>query len=153
MRDRSTVTDYALLILRVAGLLVAFGHGWGKVSGLVAGSDGFIGGVERLGLPMPVVFAWAAALSEFVGGILVGLGLMTRGAAFFAACVVGTAAFLRHNALMVFGAWLGVISPDPETLRAAGNPEGALMFFLVMVAIMLMGAGRLSIDQRLANRR
>jgi putative oxidoreductase len=153
MNDRSTATDYALLILRIAGLLLAFGHGWGKVSGLAAGSDGFIGGVARLGFPIPFVFAWAAALSEFAGGLLVGLGLMTRTAAFFAACVVGTAAFFRHKALLVLGAWLGVISPDPEVLRAAGNPEGALMFFLVMVAIMLIGPGRLSIDHRWGKRR
>jgi putative oxidoreductase len=153
MKNRMTGTDYALLILRVAGFVLAFAHGWGKVSSLASGSDGMINMVARLGFPMPVVFAWAAALSEFAGGILVGLGLFTRWAAFFAACTVGVATFWRHNALVVFGAWLGILSPDEETLRAAGSPELAFLFFLVMFGLVILGGGRLSADHMLLNRR
>ncbi len=153
MRERTTTTDYALLLLRMVGLLLALGHGWGKIYGLTTGAEGFIGGVERLGLPMPVLFAWAAALSEFVGGLLVAAGLMTRAAAFFAACTMATAGFVRHQSLLVFGAWLGIISPAPETLQAAGDPERALLFLIVMLAVLFMGAGRFSLDQKLAERR
>ncbi|NKB87693.1 MAG: DoxX family membrane protein [Acidobacteria bacterium] len=153
MKNRLTGTDYALLFLRMAGLYLAFGHGWGKVSGLASGNEGVINMVARLGFPMPVLFAWAAALSEFAGGILVGLGLFTRWAALFAAFTLSVAVFWRHQALMVFGAWLGIISPDEETLRAAGNPELALMFVLVMVALVILGGGQLSADHRLLNRR
>lgn len=153
MRERPTTTDYALLLLRMAGLLLAVGHGWGKIYGLATGAEGFIGGVERLGLPMPVLFAWAAGLSEFVGGLLVAAGLMTRTAAFFAACTMATAAFVRHQSLLVFGAWLGIASPTPEALQAAGDPERALLFLIIMLAIVLTGAGKLSLDSRLAERR
>ena len=53
-------TDIGLLVLRLgAGLFMAFGHGFGKIPP----SDGFIGGVEKLGLPMPIFFAWMAAFS------------------------------------------------------------------------------------------
>jgi len=153
MRERPKPTDYALLVLRMAGLLLALGHGWGKIYGLTTGAEGFIGGVERLGLPLPQLFAWAAALSEFVGGLLVAAGLLTRAAAFFAACTMATAVFARHQALLVFGAWIGVISPDPEALRAAGSPERALLFLVIMLAVMLMGAGSVSLDRMLADRR
>ncbi len=153
MRERTTTIDYALLVLRMAGLLLALGHGWGKVYGLSTGAEGFIGGVERLGLPAPVLFAWAAGLSEFVGGLFVAVGFMTRTAAFFAACTMATAAFLRHKSLLVFAAWVGLASPSAETLQAAGDPERALLFLAIMVAVMLMGAGGISIDRRLAERR
>ena len=86
-------TDIGLLVLRLgAGLFMAFGHGFGKIPP----SDGFIGGVEKLGLPMPIFFAWMAAFSEFLGGLLIALGLFTRPAAFFWICTMGTAAFIRH---------------------------------------------------------
>jgi len=153
MRERATATDYALLLLRMAGLLLAIGHGWAKVHGFATGAEGFIGGVVRLGLPMPVLFAWAAGLSEFVGGLLVAVGLMTRTAAFFAACTMAMAAFVRHRSLLLFGTWIGITSADPEVLQAAGDPERALLFLVIMLALMLMGAGRLSLDRKLADRR
>ena len=57
-------TDFGLLALRVfAGLSLAFGHGLGKLPV----SSGFIEAVGNLGFPIPIVFAWAAVLSEFVG--------------------------------------------------------------------------------------
>ena len=59
-------SDFALTLLRVfAGLAMAFGHGLGKLPV----SDKFISGVEDLGFPMPFIFAWAAAVSEFLGGL------------------------------------------------------------------------------------
>jgi putative oxidoreductase len=37
-----------------------------------------------MGFPLPAVFAWLAGLSEFAGGLLLALWLMTRPAAPFA---------------------------------------------------------------------
>lgn len=73
--------DLGLFIVRAfAGIAMALGHGWGKLvhEGHFGPTPEFIGSVENLGLPMPVVFAWGAALSELVGGVLIAIGLLTR---------------------------------------------------------------------------
>src|SRR5205823_199594 len=83
-----------LLVLRVAFGLGIARHGYGKV--FEGGATGMADGVAKLGLPMPLVMAWAAGLSEFAGGLLLTLGLATRAAAFFVAVTMAVAAFLHH---------------------------------------------------------
>lgn len=80
--------------LRVfAGLAMALAHGWGKLPV----SEQFVTGVAQLGFPAPALFAWAAALAEFGGGILVAVGLLTRPAALTVAFTMLVAAFLQHG--------------------------------------------------------
>ena len=87
--------DVAVLLLRLAGLGLAIGHGWGKIAGLATGeSDGLIAGIGSLGFPMPGLFAWAAALAEFGGALCVAFGLGTR----FAAAVGGFTLLARKLA-------------------------------------------------------
>lgn len=145
--------NLALLLLRLAGLYLALGHGLGKVMALASGSTGFVEGVAKLGFPMPAVFAWAAALAELVGGLLVVFGLFTRWAAFFGAATMFVAAFVRHRAL---GHWLaaaGIGSPSEETLKAWGNPEMATLFLLILLALALLGPGAWSLDAKLRRKR
>lgn len=139
--------DLALLALRLSGLLLAFGHGWGKVSALMAGETGFVERVASLGFPLPYVFAWAAALSEFAGGLLVALGLATRVSAALAGFTVFVASFFRHKAHLHLLVWSGLMSAEEETVRSWGNPEGALLFLLVMIGVALMGPGKLALDR------
>jgi putative oxidoreductase len=76
-----------LALLRFStGALLASYHGWGKIYAAYAhfatGSEWpFIRFVATLGLPAPTFFALAASLTEFLGGILVAIGLFTRAAA------------------------------------------------------------------------
>ena len=139
--------DIALLVLRLAGLGLALAHGWGKVSAFAAGQGGrFIEGVANLGFPAPAVFALAAALAEFVGGLCVALGVATRVAAGFAAATMFVAAFVRHKTHGHLLSWLGVAPASEDTLKAWGNPELALVYLAVFVAITLLGPGRLALD-------
>jgi putative oxidoreductase len=108
-----------------SGALLAFLHGYGKVFG--GNLDGFAQGVARLGFPAPTFFAWCAALAEFVGGILVALGLATRPAAAFAGFTMLVASY-RHL-------------DDPWRSR-----ELALVYLAVMLGAMLIGGGRYSLD-------
>jgi len=140
--------DVALLLLRLTGLGLALAHGWSKVAALSTGQgERFIEGVARLGFPAPGLFAWAAALAEFAGGLLVALGLGTRIAAGFAAATMAVAAFVRHRALGRLLAWLGIAPVPDETLKAWGNPELALVYLVLLLAVLLLGPGRFSLDR------
>jgi putative oxidoreductase len=140
--------DIGLLILRLAGLCLALSHGWTKVAGLASGQDGFIKGVAELGLPAPVFFAWAAALSEFPGGLFVFFGLGTRIAAAFAASTMVVAAVGHHHIHGLLLNALGVAPVSDEVRKAWGNPELALIYLLVFASITLLGPGRFAIDAR-----
>jgi putative oxidoreductase len=137
--------DLALLVLRLAGLGLAL-HGLPKVLGFAAGQTGFVTGVAKLGFPVPIVFAWAAALGECVGGVLVALGLFARWAAGVAALTMAVAALLGHHAHGHLLHALRIRRVSEETLKAWGNPEMALLYLTAMVAVALMGAGALSLD-------
>ncbi len=121
-------TDLGLLVLRIGtGLYIALGHGLGKMPP----SEGFISGVEKLGFPMPSFFGWMAGLSEFLGGLLIALGLFTRPAAFFVVCTMATAAFIRH-------------AEDPF-----GTKEKALLYLTVGLCLILTGGGNYSLGKLL----
>jgi putative oxidoreductase len=144
---RAAVGDIALLILRLAGLTLALAHGWGKLTALASGTSRFVQSVASLGFPAPAVFAWSAALSEVVGGLLVALGLFTRVGAAFAGFTMLVAAFVRHHAHGHVLSWLGVRPVSEETLKAWGDPELAFVYLLCFGAIALLGGGRLSLDR------
>lgn len=125
-------TDAGLLILRLcAGLTLAFGHGLSKV--LTLGK--FIASVERHGFPLPQIFGPAAAFSEFLGGLLLALGLATRPAATF---VLAT----------MLGAALKVHAHDPFSKK-----ELAFAYAVVAIVMLVAGPGRFSLDARLEKRR
>ncbi len=128
----SRLADAGLLLLRVfAGLTLALTHGWSKVTD----PAGIIAGAGKLGFPAPTLSGWAAALSEFLGGILLALGLLTRPAAFFIAFTMFVAAALVH-------------ARDPFAMK-----EMALLYFCIALCFMLTGAGRYGLDTLIHRRR
>lgn len=133
---RSVAADVGLTILRVGiGLMMAFGHGFAKVPP----AAGFVEAVGGLGFPMPALFAWAAGLSELLGGLLIAAGLFTRPAALFLAVTMAVAAFMRHGG-------------DPLFSREGPSKEMALLYLLAAAAFMLAGGGRFCIDALLRRR-
>lgn len=123
--ETSTSTDIGLLILRLGvGLPLAFAHGTGKVPP----SAGFVEATAGMGFPAPAFFAWAAGLSELVGGLLIALGLATRPSAFFVACTMAVAFFVRHGA-------------DPFA-----DGEKAFLFLVAALVLMVTGAGKYAVD-------
>ncbi len=115
-----------LLWLRVlAGLGIAY-HGYGKI--FEGDMAKFADGIAKMGFPAPMLFAWAAALSELAGGILLALGLGTRFAALAVLTTMGVAVFIRH-------------AQDPFARK-----ELALAYGTIAGALLLTGAGPLSLD-------
>lgn len=118
--------DLGLLIFRLTiGLSMAFAHGMGKIPP----SEGLIGGVTAMGFPAPMLFAWAAGLSEFAGGILIAIGLLTRYSAAFLGFTMAVAVFVAHGA-------------DPFKEK-----EMAVLYLVSCVLLLLAGAGKFSLDR------
>lgn len=118
--------DLGLLIFRLfLGIAMAWAHGLGKLPP----ADRMIEGVTAMGFPLPIVFAWAAALSEFIGGVLIALGLFTRYSAFFLAITMAVAGFIVHGA-------------DPF-----GTKELAFFYLAGSTLLVFTGAGSFSLDR------
>lgn len=118
--------DLGLLIFRIfVGLSMALVHGLGKIPP----NDQLIGGVGSMGFPVPVAFAWLAALSECVGGFLIATGLFTRYASLFLGITMAVAGFVVH-------------ASDPFNVK-----ELAFMYLAACVLFVFTGAGRFSLDR------
>lgn len=112
-------------LLRIfAGVSLAAAHGLGKVSA----PEQIIAGAEKLGFPAPFLFGWAAALTEFLGGAFLALGLFTRISSFFIAFTMAVAAFVQHL-------------NDPFQKK-----ELALLYLFIALCFLLKGASDWSID-------
>lgn len=105
-------------------MVVTHDHGLGKMPP----SERFITRVGEMGMPLPEVAAWVASLSEFGGGLLLALGLLTRPAALFIAGTMGVIAMVAH-------------AGDPF-----GDREKAVLFAAVALLYLLAGPGRYSLD-------
>src|SRR6266481_4502543 len=114
------------LLLRAVLGAIFVAHGFQKIS---SGMHEFTRTVGHLGFPMPVAFAWAAALSEFLGGICVLVGLFTRWAALAIAIVMAVAITKVHL--------------HEGLIRGYEYP---LTLLAVAISIVLMGAGPASLD-------
>jgi putative oxidoreductase len=123
--EMAVAVGAGLLVLRLGiGLAMSFAHGLGKIPP----SEGFVSVTAGLGFPLPTFFAWAAAISEFVGGLLVALGLLTRPAALAILCTMLVAFLMRH-------------AGEPF-----GDRELAFLFGVGSLALAFAGAGRYSLD-------
>lgn len=133
----TTFGDIGLAIARIGlGAFIAIGHGYAKIfheKGFGPDAE-MVQGVDAMGFPMPLLFAWMASLAEFLGGILIALGLMTRPVAIALTFNMAVAAFVAHG-------------KDPLFL-SSGMPakEFALLYCLPFLMFFFTGAGRFSID-------
>lgn len=121
----SYAANAGLALLRIfAGIALAFAHGYSKVPP----GEGLITRAGEMGFPMPVFFAWAAGLSEFLGGIFLALGFLTRISSLFIA-------------FTMLVALVGVHGADPFNRQ-----ELAFMYLFVAIAFLLKGSGDWSVD-------
>lgn len=80
--------SWGLLILRVMLAIIFIYHGYGKLFGSAPGMTAFTGMVGMMGFPLPALFAYIAALVEFLGGIAMLLGVFVRPAGYLLSVVM-----------------------------------------------------------------
>lgn len=126
--------NIGLLVLRVVVGLTIAAHGSQKLFGWFGGPriSGFAAMLGQLGIHPERPFAILAALAEFVGGVLVVLGLLTPITALVMGGSLVVAIFTVH---LPKGFW-----------NAAGGFEFPLSLLGAAVAIALTGPGRYSLD-------
>jgi uncharacterized membrane protein YphA (DoxX/SURF4 family) len=88
----------------------------------------FVSDVAALGFPLPVFFAWAAVLSEVVGGAMLFLGLGTRLASVFVIITMLVAIFMQQ---WQHGLW---------------NMLAAMGCLWVAIHALVLGSGRFGLD-------
>jgi putative oxidoreductase len=120
---------YAYAVLRIVSGLLFASHGAQKLFGV-------LGGQSQLHNPMMLV----AGIVEFVGGVLIALGLLTRIAAFIASGEMASAYFMAHAP----GGFHPIINKG----------ELAVVYCFLFLYIATRGAGRYGVDRErgVANR-
>lgn len=142
MRLLKTENDISLTVLRLALGIMILPHGLQKTFGLFGGY-GFSGTMgfftDTMGIPW--IFAFAAILAEFLGGIGLITGTLTRLAALGVGVTMLVAALTVHLQHGFFMNWFG-----------AQKGEGVEFFILaigIAVALIIKGGGALSVDRAL----
>jgi putative oxidoreductase len=130
----------APLIARLTLGIVMFPHGAQKMLGWFGGY-GFSGtmGFFTKNMRIPAPFAFLAICAEFFGGLGLILGLLTRIAAFGVGVNMLVAIPMAHWEHGLFANWTGA--------QKGEGYEYHLLALAIVVAIIVQGAGALSLDQ------
>ncbi len=129
-----------LLSIRLYWGLQFAQNGWGKLQHLPKIVEYF----TSLGVPVPGLTTPAIATLEFVGGILLMLGLFSRLSAFLLVCDMAVAFIVADKEALGTA-----LSSDPSKFLAA-DP---FSFLFACLVIAVFGAGLFSVDHLLAHRR
>ena len=105
-----------------------------KLFGITGGTrEEMIGFFSSIGLEPAALLVNAVGTVEFVGGILIALGLLTRPAALAATITTATAAFYFHLPLGFY--------------VDKGGVEFSALWAVVLLMIAVRGGGRFSLDR------
>jgi putative oxidoreductase len=120
MLDR--LTPYVRSILRIMVGLLFLEHGMSRLFGFPS----------PMPTPAPMTMYWFAGCIEFLGGILVTLGLFTRPAAFIMSGEMAFAYFISHAPRGFF--------------PILNNGDGAVLYCFIFLYLAFAGGGPLSLD-------
>ena len=133
-------------------LVIGYGfvdHGWAKLS---RGPEGFAQLLEQIGAPLPFLTAWVSTLVEILGGLAILAGALVAVVSVPLIVMMLVAMFTVHlrygfSAINT----IGLTAEGPQF----GPPgyEVNLLYIAGLLALILCGAGPLSIDSLLARRK
>ena len=118
----------ALFALRVALGAIMIVHGKEKVFGGMAKHIAYL---HSIGVPAPAFMGYLSAGTEFLGGILLVVGLFTRCAAFAVLINMLVAIFKVHS---------------KNGFTGQGNYQFPLALAVIAFALIFYGAGEISLD-------
>lgn len=129
--------NLALLLLRLCLGIVFISHGLQKAFGLLGGPgiDGFSKFLVTLGFSHAVLFAYLVAYLELLGGVFIFLGLFTRSFSLFLLILMIVATLKVHLAKGFF--------------ITAGGFEYNFVLICCFLALLVAGAGKISVDSKL----
>lgn len=133
--DRPFIRETALLLLRLVLGVVFIAHGWDMM--FITGPVETAGGFSAMGVPNAKFSAYAAGITELVGGGLLILGFLSTIVAAILILLMCGATFFAH-----FGK--GFFVSD-------GGPEFVLVLIAALIIVVVFGAGRVSLDRVFAD--
>jgi putative oxidoreductase len=139
----ATSDDWTLTLLRLVLGVIFFAHGAQKTLGWFGGY-GFSGtmGFFTNMMHIPAPLAFLAICAEFLGGIGLILGALSRIAAFGIACNMLVAVLMVHSHFGLFMNWSGQ--------QKGEGFEYHLLVLAIAVVLMVRGSGAFSVDRALA---
>lgn len=143
--------DYRQLAPVFLRLIIGFGflaHGWAK---LMRGPEAFSHLLTQLHVPAPELMAWISTLTEVFGGLMIMAGLLTSIVALPLIATMLVAMFSIHihygfSAVKTIG-----LTPQGPVFGPPGY-EINLVYIAGLVALILLGGGRFSVDALLSKR-
>ena len=135
-RTAAVTQPLVLLVLRLVVGYALARTGWGKLTHIDATASFF----ASLGIPAPGLQAVLVGFFELAGGIALAIGLGSRLAAVILIGVLGVALMTAHQAEVA-----ALFTNPGAFLGAAPTP-----YLLTILIIAAFGAGRFSLDHRLA---
>lgn len=136
---REGAAGFALTIVRIVLGIIFFMHGGQKVMGWFGGGGlaATVSGMTQMGLPAAIVYV--VAFTEFLGGIALVFGILTRLAAFGILCVMVGAVVTVHWKNGFFINWY-------MTPGKGHGYEYNLALIAMSLSLILGGSGCCSID-------
>jgi len=137
---RDSTTDFGLVVLRSAALLLAVTFGREKLlwyaqliySRQPLAAAGLATLIAQMGFPFAGLLGLLVALNESIGAMLVALGLFSRLAA-------------ASLVLCMAGAFYVSVRLGEDSLRAT-------LYFIIFATLMIMGPGRFSVNALMARK-
>ena len=124
-------------LIRFIPGLILMPHGAGKLFGWFGGRgiEGTAAGFAKMGLEPALPLAYVVGVTEFFGGLLLAIGLLTRPAAIGIVAIMAVAVFQVHLKNGFF--WFN------------GGYEYPLLWGMIGIAILFRGGGALSVDRKI----
>ena len=133
--EKGVNPELGLALLRVVLGVIFITHG---APSLFGGMDGQVGFFDSLGIPFPVIIAWAVSLLEFFGGIALLIGLLVTPVSLLLTIHMFAGIVLVHAPR----GWY-VLGPE-----ANGGVEFSVLLAASLMMLVFGGPGLASMDGR-----